>query len=207
MFRVPLITNQNPIEAVKSIDAQPISCNNWEEKYPYAPKVQFRMGHTGKELVVRFEVEEQVTQALVDKDNGEVWTDSCVELFMALDQEGYYNFETNCIGRMLAAWRVTKPEPRYLSEELMQTIERYPSLGNTPFVECEGDNIWSLTLKIPCTALFMHKLESWSGCKLRMNLYKCGDNLSMPHFLSWQRIEHPTPNFHLPNFFVDAKFE
>ena len=40
----------------------------------------------------------------------------------------------------------------------------------------------------------------WDGLRARMNLYKCGDDLSHPHFLSWQPIEAPKPNFHLPAF-------
>ena len=40
-----------------------------------------------------------------------------------------------------------------------------------------------------------------------MNLYKCGDNLSHPHFLSWQPIDTPQPDFHRPEFFAAGKFE
>ncbi len=65
---------------------------------------------------------------------------------------------------------------------------------------------WSLMLKIPATALFRHDFSSWSGMKVRMNLYKCGDNLSKPHFLSWQPIDMPQPNFHVPQFFGEAEF-
>ena len=40
-----------------------------------------------------------------------------------------------------------------------------------------------------------------------MNVYKCGDNLSQPHFLSWQPIHTDKPNFHVPQFFGEVEFE
>jgi hypothetical protein len=43
--------------------------------------------------------------------------------------------------------------------------------------------------------------------KARGNFYKCGDSLSVPHFLSWQPIDNPTPNFHLEKFFGELDFE
>ena len=68
------------------------------------------MFHTGDWLMLRFDVAERYTAALVTEDNGEVWTDSCAEFFIAPDTGMYYNFETTCIGRMLA--RGANPGPR-----------------------------------------------------------------------------------------------
>jgi len=52
----------------------------------------------------------------------------------------------------------------------------------------------------------MHSLTDWSGLKAKVNLYKCGDKLSQPHFLSWKPIAAPKPDFHLPEFFEQIKF-
>ena len=52
----------------------------------------------------------------------------------------------------------------------------------------------------------MHSLTDWSGLKAKVNLYKCGDKLSQPHFLSWKPISAPKPDFHLPEFFEQIKF-
>lgn len=209
MTRIDRIPAQTPEEiesAFRSAELRPVACNNWAEEYPYAPKVGFRMFHTGEKLYLRFEVEERYTQALVAEDNGEVWTDSCVEFFLSLDDTGYYNFETSCNGRMLLAFRKRKPEPTYASPEVMRSVERVPSLGGECFPEREGDNCWTLTLAIPAAALFRHRLASWSGVEARMNLYKCGDNLTKPHFLSWSPIDAPAPNFHLPEYFRTVQF-
>ena len=86
--------------------------------------------------------------------------------------------------------------------------ERYTTLPcGEPFAERAGDNRWSLTLAIPPQALFRHALTDWSGLKARMNLYKSGDNLSHPHFLSWRPIRTEKPDFHRPEFFGEVTFE
>ena len=51
------------------------------------------MFHNGEYLFVRYDVTEDCTAARVAEDNGEVWTDSCVEFFISPDNKGYYNFE------------------------------------------------------------------------------------------------------------------
>lgn len=208
MNTVPYIAVKDAETIERAFAATPlwsIACNNWSEQFPYAPQVGVRLFHSGERLHLRFEVREQCTQALVNEDQGAVWTDSCVEFFLSLDERGYYNFECNCIGRLLLAFRKTKPEPTYATSEVMALIRRNPTLGREPLQEFKGENTWSLTLEIPASALFCHEISSWSGLKPRINLYKCGDNLSQPHFLSWQPIENPTPNFHLPAFFREVE--
>ena len=44
-------------------EPQAVACCNWPQEYPYAPRVTFRMFHTGARLYVRFEVEEECTMA------------------------------------------------------------------------------------------------------------------------------------------------
>ena len=40
-----------------------------------------------------------------------------------------------------------------------------------------------------------------AGTTLRANVYKCGDDLPVPHFISWSPIHTPEPSFHQPTFF------
>ena len=211
-----IIERKNPIDptdpqavgkAFDSIPASTIGCCNWPGEYPYAPHAEFRMFHTGDLLWLRFDVEERYTKAEVTEDNGRVWTDACVEFFVALDDTGYYNFETTCAGRLLMAFRKEREHPTHAAQAVLDTVRRYPSLGRANFAEREGDNRWSLTLAIPPQALFRHRLDSWSGLTASMNLYKCGDELSHPHFLSWRPIDHPKPDFHLPRFFENVEFK
>ena len=211
MLEVRKITGIRPNDwevvdrAFDSVEPQKIACCNWADEYPYTPDVRFRIFHTGDYLMVRFDVAERYTAALVDEDNGRVWTDSCVEIFIAPDEETYYNFETSCIGHMLfgAHRRGEKTVPA--PPEVLASVKRHTSLPSTPFEERVGDNRWHVVLAIPPQALFQHGLEDWSGLELRANLYKCGDNLSHPHFLSWRPIRTEKPNFHRPEFFDHVK--
>lgn len=193
--------------ALAAIAPEPVACCNWPDNYPYTPEVSFRAFHTGDFLVVRFDVREEVTAALVTEDNGRVWTDSCVELFIAPDEKGYYNFETTCIGCMLLGYNTPGHGPEHATADILAGIRRIGSLPPVPFAERMGDNRWSMTIVIPPSALFRHELESWDGADLRVNLYKCGDELSKPHFLSWKAIDNPSPNFHLPRFFGRFRLE
>lgn len=194
-------------EAFAAIEPQPIACCNWPDTYPYRPQVSFRIFHTGETLWLRFDVEERYTKGEVTEDNGRVWTDSCVEFFITLDDTGYYNFETTCTGRLLLAFRKEREHPTHATPELLARVGRYPSLGREPFAERVGDNRWSTVLAIPADVLFRHQLKRWNGVQATANLYKCGDELSHPHFLSWQPIENPKPDFHLPRFFAEVEFE
>ena len=111
--------------AFDSIEPQPVACCNWPEQYPYAPEVSFRMFHTGAYLMLRFDVAERWTMARVTEDNGEVWTDSCVEFFIAPDDSGYYyNFECTCIGRLLVGFRREREHATHATPRVMESILR-----------------------------------------------------------------------------------
>lgn len=207
-FDIPDTSDTMALEAAfAAVKPVPIACCNWPKQYPYAPRTDFRMFHTGDRLWLRFDVAENYTKAEVTRDNGRVWTDSCVEFFIAPDDTGYYNFETTCAGRLLLAFRKEREFPTHADAAVLNTVLRFPSLGTVPFAERTGDIRWSLTLAIPPQALFRHRLASWSGVAASMNLYKCGDELSHPHFLSWRPIDHPKPDFHLPQFFERVEFK
>ena len=118
-------------QAFDGIEAQPIGCCNWPGQYPYTPKVSFRIFHTGDLLWLRFDVEERYTAARVTKDNGQVWTDSCVEFFLELDDRGYYNFETTCIGRMLLGFRKTHAD-RTRGRQPLVGDPGHPAAGALP---------------------------------------------------------------------------
>lgn len=213
MMEIQKITGVDPTDAMAvdkafaGVVPHPIDCCNWPGQFAYAPQVAFRMFHTGDYLMLRFDVAERWTMARVEEDNGEVWTDSCVEFFIAPDESScYYNFECTCIGRLLIGFNERGQAAEHAAPETLASVLRTPSLGSEPFAEREGESRWSVVLAIPPEALFRHELKAWSGLRARANLYKCGDKLSQPHFLSWRPIVAPKPNFHLPEFFEQIKF-
>ncbi|MEF9950860.1 MAG: carbohydrate-binding family 9-like protein [Mucinivorans sp.] len=188
-----------------------IACNNWSKEYPYTPSANFSAAYDDQALYLRFRVIEDCAKALVGEDQGAVWTDSAVEFFISFDDTGYYNFEFNCIGRALLAFRKQKPSPEVASPEVMAMIERDSTLGSECFEERyldAGDKVnWELNVRIPREVFFRHKIECFDGLRARGNFYKCGDGLSKPHYLSWSPIDTPAPNFHVEQFFGDLHFE
>ena len=194
-------------EIFATLTANGITNCNWPEEYPYTPEASFKIFHDGTNIYLQFEVTEKDIHSKITEDFGEVWTDPCVEMFIAPDSDTYYNFECTCIGKMLVACHATAKETERMPLETLATIKRIPALGTDNFGLREGENSWSIIEIIPAATLFNHKIESWDGKTMRANFYKCGDNLPTPHFLSWNKIDYPRPNFHLPEYFGEIQFE
>lgn len=188
---------------------QPIDTANWPEAYPYQPQVAFRMAHTGGSILIEYAVTEQSVRAVAGEDNGRVWEDSCCEFFFApaADDGLYYNVETNCAGFVHVGCGTGRGALRQsLPAELIATVDRWSSLGHAPFSERLGECSWRMALVIPVALFCRHTIQSLDGLSGRANFYKCGDLQQTPHFLSWNPIEAPKPNFHLPAFFGTLTF-
>ena len=114
------------------VPSHQVACVNWEE-YPYAPEVTFRIAHSDDALAVMFEVEEDHLRAVAMSAKENVWEDSCVEFFVENPAgEGYFNFEVNCIGTMLAAKRISRTEATLFNAEQMDKIRCFGSLAKAP---------------------------------------------------------------------------
>lgn len=183
-----------------------IECVNWPEQYPSKPEVSVRVAHNGDCLFLQYSVSEEELRANVMEDNGEVWTDSCVEFFIAFDAAHYYNVECTCIGTALLGHREIGEPTSHGSAETMRSILRSSSLERKLIPNTKGDFQWKLTLVIPCTAFWKDKIGAFDGKTARGNFYKCGDKLSMPHFVSWTTIDTPGPSFHQPKYFGELVF-
>ncbi|WP_165041030.1 carbohydrate-binding family 9-like protein [Dysgonomonas sp. ZJ709] len=195
-------------EALDAVSLNAIGSVNWESQYPYKPDVSFKIAHNGDYLFLQYFVEENEILAKTTKDNGPVWTDSCVEFFISFGESPYYyNAEFSCIGKALFGYRKDRKDSVYGDFDTMSSIKRYPSLGTDNFERKEGNFKWNLLLVMPTSVFWKDDIKSFNGVKARANLYKCGDDLSKPHFLSWNPINNENPNFHLPNFFGFLDFE
>jgi hypothetical protein len=109
--------------------------------------------------------------------------------------------EWNAVGTCLIAHGATRNNRDFLPPGLIRTIgidmERLSPPAN------QG---WSLTLHIPA-AIFLHeKHASLSGIHATANFYKCGDDCLNPHYLAWNNIPTPFPDFHQPRFFGNLLF-
>ncbi len=201
-----------PIELVTEtldLEVEPLRLDiaNWVE-FPYKPYVSVQIAFNENELFLQYKVTEQSVKAEVTENNGRVWTDSCVEFFISPEgNDEYYNLEMNCIGTILLGFR-KKGEPSvHASNEIINSIRRISSLGNKPFQEKKETTKWQITVAIPWEVFFKHDLKPVLGKKMRGNFYKCGDELNVPHFVSWTKIKTEKPSFHNPEFFGGLEFE
>lgn len=173
---------------------------NWKDEFPEKMPVTVRVAHNNEKLYLYYTVVGEELRAVNTRDFETVWEDSCVEFFIQIEGESRYrNFECNVLGALLAANR----ESREVSEPLTQitpTIVRHSTINHRYENGVEVSD-WSLYLEIPKEALGFNENESLSGKRIRANFYKCGDKTPKPHYLSWNPIELPNPNFHTPEFF------
>lgn len=179
---------------------------NWEA-FPYKPDVSVQIAWNDEELFLQYKVSEQSVMALTAENNGPVWTDSCVEFFLSPEgNDEYYNLEMNCIGTVLLGFRGKGQPSVHAEPDLLNSIRRISSQGNSTFPEKKGETNWQITVAVPWNVFFARSIDFVSGMKMRGNFYKCGDHLSVPHFISWTKIDTEKPNFHVPEFFGGLEF-
>jgi len=203
--RIPELDDcTSPDEMIAMLDARAtrriISCTNWEKQYPYRPLSSFSVAHSGTALYIDFFSRTNFLRAEVYDDLGPVSQDSCVEFFVEPKPGGeYWNFEFNCIGTLNASHRHDRPNPVRLKPEELARVQRVASCGTRPFRELEGLFSWNLLTVIPLDLIGV----SYEGTPIAMrgNFCKCASATSQPHFLSWNPIDTPTPDFHRPEFF------
>ena len=208
-IKIARITPSGDLNTIfDTLQPHAINCCNWPQQFPYSPKATFRIFHDGSKLYIKFEVTENDIQACVTEDQGRTWTDPCVEFFVSPQgNNDYYNFECTCTGKLLLAWHPADAPKEPAAKEVLDSVQRMPSLGTEPFALRNGEHTWSVIEIIPVEALFRSSVDNFSGKEMRANFYKCGDELPTPHFLSWDPIEWPEPSFHRPEQFGKLIFE
>lgn len=181
---------------------------NWDD-FSYSPKVSFRIAHANNQIWLKYYVTEENILAQVDEVNGSVAGDSCVEFFFDPRDDGnYYNFEFSCVGMPHLAYGPDRHKRQFVDEEkITKEIEISSSLGNEPFIERTGGHTWEMTIIIPASILTEDKDIQLKGLKTRANFYKCGDQTSDPHYLSWNPVGTERPDFHRPEYFGQLVFE
>jgi len=178
---------------------------NWKE-FNYKPDVKFSIAHNDNEIVLKYYVKENYFKAEYTESNQNVYEDSCVEFFVSPEKDGlYYNFEFNGIGTCLMG-SGTGRENRRTDVEMISKIRIVASAGNKPIPERHGEFKWTLMAAIPFEVFFHHKIRNAKGKTFRANFYKCGDKLSVPHYVTWNPVETKKPDFHQPEYFGEIRF-
>lgn len=174
--------------------------NNWAKDFPYAPDCVGTIAMSESYLAVTFRVRGLDLRATALEDNGRSWEDSCVEFFVSDPYDGsYYNFELTAIGSLLADKKKTRADSERFSEAKLSRIIRYTTLERKAYDESDSVFSWSVVMMIPFDLIGFEKGKV--PVSIRGNFYKCGDKTAHPHYLSWNPIKTPRPDFHRPEFF------
>ena len=194
---------------------------NFWDKEPasgFRPKVKFRMQWDSDYLNGIFLVKDKYVRALVTDPNGFVHKDSCVEFFVEPSGgSGYCNFEMNATGVLHLSHiedptYVHKPgqlfaKMRFWTLEDIAAVKRVASLKGPITEEMVGDCTYTVAFQIPLKILCAYTKAPLPeiGSVWRGNVFKCGDDLSHPHWGFWNPIGDIL-KFHTPNNFGELVF-
>lgn len=226
-----ILMENKPIYVVKKLNASNMAIDaDWEKEEwrnievvkiekqmgpdtIFVPRVQARLMYDEENIYGIFKVEDRYVRSTVTEYNGNVSGDSCVEFFFSPDAENplhYFNLEINAGGTPLIFF-ITKPWEGVTKLEAkdIQQIEIAHSLPEVVEPEITEPTTWYIEFRIPLSMLenYSKVTRPESGVVWKGNFYKTGSKTSSPNYLTWSFVDHPKPNFHLPEFFGTLKFE
>ena len=139
--------------------------------------------------------------------------DSCVEFFFtpgADPEPGYFNIEMTCVGATLFHHqREPGVERVVMDDAALESLQLRHSLAG-PVIDPErvGPQTCTVGYRVPFAILRNGAAEKAApasppvaGSVWRANFYKCADQSSHPHWLTWSSVEFERPNFHLKQQF------
>ncbi|MHB8138651.1 MAG: carbohydrate-binding family 9-like protein [Smithellaceae bacterium] len=194
---------------------QPLSISCFRpEGSDHRPQTLCKLLYNQQNIFGIFRVEDQYVRSVHTGFQDDVWKDSCVEFFVQpKEYGGYFNFEFNCGGALLAS-HVTNParvdgrlnefQPLQSSDD--RQIRRFFTLARVVEPEIPTPIIWYLEFSVPFAVLekYAGSLGAVKGQTWRANFYKCGNETSHPHWVSWSPLS--ARNFHDPASFGLLEF-
>jgi len=188
--------------------------NRRPETGEYHPHVEFRLQYDDKGFYGLYEATDRAIRCVQETFNSSVCNDSCLEFFIQpAGDHGYINFEINACGVMLAM-HILDPERtahgfkdyRYLTAGEVSGMKIFHTLPDRLESEITTETTYRLGWFIPFD-LFKQVMgieapetgDIWKG-----NVFKCGDETSLPHHISWTELGEL--NFHTPQYFGEMIF-
>lgn len=167
----------------------------WSAEHSIRPAAQLAWAEDG--LYLRMQVQEDKIHSRYTGFADPVCEDSCLEFFFCPEEGSsrYFNFELNPNGAMYVGFGYPNGQRCRLYRTDWQSLLQWE-----PLTVPGG---WGAQLRIPAAfvRIFVPGFTLESGCVLRGNFYKCGDQTENPHFIAWNPVENPTPCFHMPQYF------
>lgn len=164
-------------------------------------------------LHLHYEVQETNPHITVPEQIPEmpkVCLDSAVEIFLSfpnspqdkdfspyIEKSFYTNIEMNAVGVCAAKYGMSR------KNRIAYTPNQIASLKINARQHAD---YWSLDLVVPRSLISeLIGFDGFApGSEFAFNLYKISETKEFEHYLSFNKIDNPTPNFHLPQFFARA---
>ena len=178
----------------------------WPSQFPYRPLCAGTIAHDGKALAILFHVRGMDLRGVNVADNGRQWEDSTCEFFVADPVDGtYYNFEMNCLGKILGGKGERRQNRLVRSLTDLSQIRRYSSLPAQSVDKKDEVFEWTVAMVVPFTLMGFE--QGVVPAHLKVNFYKCADLTEHVHYLSWNLVGCPSPDFHRPVYFGELTLE
>ena len=184
------------------------------ESSRHRPQTRVKLLYSEGGLHGLFMVRDRYVRCVRSRFQSNVYKDSCVEFFaQPKADQGYFNFEINCGGALLASYIVNPArigtgfeEFTPLSVADVEGIQIYHSLPDVVDPETTDKTTWFIEFFIPYTVFekYVGPLAPVAGQTWRGNFYKCADESSHPHWAAWAPVDEL--NFHLPRCFGYLRF-
>jgi hypothetical protein len=183
------------------------------EKPKFSPVTHAKLMYDKDHIYGIFQVQDKYVQSKVLEINGNVSGDSCVEFFFSPDTDSpltYFNLEINAGGIPLLHY-VKQPRQNYevIDPQAIKKIEIAHSLPREVYPEITEETVWTIEFKVPLDMLRQYGPVTTPapGVKWKANFYKTGSRTSNPNYFTWNLVENPRPDFHLPQFFGNLIFD
>lgn len=184
-----------------------LSSYHWEAPVPYRPETYANIGIVNESLVAILKCYEAEPRAVCVERDAPIYTDSCLELFVAPveNREEYINIECNSKGAYLCEFG----DGRY-DRALASFLTDFSPMVESFFGNDANGSYWGVKIEISkefISDLYNMNCSEINFSKLRINFYKCGDGCEIPHYLAFSPVTTLPPGFHNPNCFAIFKRE
>jgi len=162
-------------------------------------------------LYALFICEDRHIHAVETRPNGDVYLDSCVEMFIrpGTGTEGYFNLEANCCGTMHLGFGPGREGRRPAPPSVFNRICLTTSVPTATREETPADDGWWLAAAVPFDAvaeLAGAEVAPAIGDVWEGNFYRCGGRTD-PQYACWNPIRWEKPDYHRPECFGTLVFE
>ncbi len=190
-----------------SSDLLELSSFHWEADEPYRPLVLANVGIVNGELVAVLKAYETDPRAVCLRRDDPVYTDSCLELFVALveGRAEYVNVECNSKGVFLSEFGSGKFNRRLVRDITALSPEVTPFVGSD-----SNGSYWGVSVALSksfVAEVYGVDVSDVTFNSVKLNFYKCGDCCEVAHYAAFSPVTTLPPGFHNPDCFVEFKKE